>query len=104
MIKDFPITVLPHGVERKVLSESSSLMVVAFRFIEAGIECTVEPGAYVRSTFVRFGRFRFEVDDKVFEAGPGKSFVVPPETKNRRVCLEPGELIDTFSPPRDEFL
>ena len=59
---------------------------------------------HVQSTFVKSGRFRFTVDGAETEVGPGDSFVIPGDVVHGCVCLEPGTLIDSFTPRRDDFL
>jgi quercetin dioxygenase-like cupin family protein len=44
------------------------------------------------------------VDGKPLEVGPGDSFVIPSNAVHGCVCLEPGVLIDGFTPRRDDFL
>lgn len=78
-------------------------MVVSFRF-EAGAEGAQHAHPHVQSTYVRHGRFRFNLDSEEFEVGPGDSFVIPSQVTHGCVCLESGELIDTFTPRRDDFL
>ncbi len=100
----FPVIDTDPGVTRQVLSESKEMMVVAFRFAEAGAEGKLHNHPHVQSTYVESGRFRFTVDDKEFEVGPGDSFVIPSEAVHGCICLEPGQLIDGFTPRRDDFL
>ena len=78
-------------------------MVVSFRF-EAGAEGAVHSHPHVQSTYVRAGRFRFTVAGRDFEVGPGDSFVIPSGAEHGCTCLEAGELIDGFTPRRDDFL
>jgi quercetin dioxygenase-like cupin family protein len=39
-----------------------------------------------------------------FEVGPGDAFVIPSGVTHGCRALEPGELIDSFAPRRDDFL
>ncbi len=103
VLRTFPEAHPDPGVIRQVLSESPDLMVVSFRF-EAGAEGALHNHPHVQSTYVRAGRFVFSIDGKAFEVGTGDSFVIPSNAQHGCVCLEPGELIDTFTPRRDDFL
>lgn len=103
-VKSFPEVAADRGVRRQVLSDSADLMVVAFRFDEAGAEGKLHSHPHVQSTYVESGRFRFEIDGERFEVAPGDSFVIPSNAVHGCVCLEPGALIDTFTPRRDDFL
>ncbi|NDR58484.1 cupin domain-containing protein [Aliiruegeria sabulilitoris] len=103
MLQEFPEVDAGSGVKRQVLSEAPELMVVAFTFAEGG-EGALHSHPHVQSTFVRSGRFRFSVAGKSFEVGPGDSFVIPSNAEHGCICLTEGQLIDTFTPRRDDFL
>lgn len=100
----FPVVDTDPGVTRQVLADHPDLMVVAFRFGKEGAEGKLHSHPHVQSTFVKSGRFAFSVDGKQTEVGPGDSFVIPTNVEHGAVCLEPGTLIDTFTPRRDDFL
>ena len=104
MIKHFPEVQADPGVKRQVLSESPDLMVVAFRFQAEGAEGKLHSHPHVQSTYVESGRFAFTVSGETFEVGAGDSFVIPSNAVHGCRCLEPGTLIDTFAPRRDDFL
>lgn len=100
----FPVVHPDDNVTRQVLADHPDLMVVAFGFTKAGAEGALHNHPHVQSTFVESGRFRFTVDDVVTEVGPGDSFVIPSNAVHGCVCLEPGRLVDCFTPRRDDFL
>jgi len=99
----FPAVAADPGVTRQVLADHPDLMVVSFRF-EAAAEGKLHNHPHVQSTFVKAGRFRFSMDGVETEYGPGDSFVIPSQAVHGCVCLEAGELIDCFTPRRDDFL
>jgi quercetin dioxygenase-like cupin family protein len=88
---------------RTVLAHAPELMVVSFAF-EAGDEGALHSHPHVQSTFVRAGRYRFTIDGESFDIGPGDAFVIPSGAAHGCLCLEAGELIDSFTPRRDDFL
>ena len=100
----FPIVTTGDHVTRQVMADHPDLMVVAFRFGKEGAVGAMHNHPHVQSTFVESGRFRFTVDDKTFEVAPGDSFVVPSGAMHGCVCLAPGQLVDCFTPRRDDFL
>ena len=54
---------------------------------------------------MKSGHFEFTVAGESFEVGPGDAFVVPSGAAHGcRALGEPGVLIDTFTPRRDDFL
>jgi len=103
MSADFPIVSPDEGVTRQVLADSPTLQVVAFGF-QQGAQGALHSHVHVQSTYVESGRFAFSVDGVETEVGPGDSFVIPSNAVHGCRCLEPGRLIDVFSPRRDDFL
>lgn len=101
---NYPVIETGPDVTRQVLSDHPDLMVVAFTFAAAGAEGALHSHPHVQSTYVESGRFRFSMAGDSFEVGPGDSFVVPTNAVHGCVCLEPGRLVDCFTPRRDDFL
>ncbi len=101
---DFPVVATDPGVTRQVLADHPDLMVVAFDFAEQGAEGKLHHHPHIQSTFVKTGRFVFSIDGVETEVGPGDSFVIPTNAVHGCVCVEPGTLIDCFTPRRDDFL
>jgi quercetin dioxygenase-like cupin family protein len=99
----FPAANPDPGVTRRVLADSPDLMVVSFRF-EAGAEGKLHSHPHVQSTYVASGRFEFFRDGTSYELKPGDSLVIPCGVEHGCRCLESGELIDNFTPRRDDFL
>ncbi|MEO0496328.1 MAG: cupin domain-containing protein [Pseudomonadota bacterium] len=100
----FPVVDVAPNVTRQVLADHADLMVVAFRFGASGSVGALHNHPHVQSTFVESGRFRFQLGEHEHEFGPGDSFVVPSGQTHGCVCLEPGRLVDCFTPRRDDFL
>lgn len=103
MIRTYPPAYPDPGIARQVLSENADLMVVSFRF-EKGAVGKLHRHPHIQSTYVMAGRFRFFLDGTAVEMVPGDSLVVPSNAEHGCECLEAGELIDTFTPRRDDFL
>lgn len=100
----FPVVDAGENVTRQVLADHADLMVVAFSFNAKGAEGALHQHPHVQSTYVESGRFLFTVADTTTEVGPGDSFVIPSDAVHGCVCLEPGRLVDCFTPRRDDFL
>jgi len=100
----FPVIDADPGVTRQVLADHPDLMVVAFTFAHEGAEGKLHHHPHIQSTFVKSGSFKFTVDGVETNVGPGDSFVIPTNVVHGCVCLEPGTLIDSFTPRRDDFL
>ena len=78
-------------------------MVVSFRF-DTGASGALHSHPHVQSTYVARGRFRFFRDGVAHDLQPGDSLVIPSGVTHGCDCLEAGELIDCFTPRRDDFL
>ena len=91
------------GVTRQVLAESPDLMVVSFRF-DTGAEGVLHQHPHLQSTYVARGRFRFFRGGVAYELAAGDSLVMAAQEEHGCLCLEAGELVDCFSPRRDDFL
>ena len=103
-MSEFPRVAADPGVYRQVLADHGELMVVRFSFTESGAKGALHSHPHVQSTYVESGRFQFSIDGEEFEIGPGDSFVIPANAQHGCICVEPGELIDCFTPRRDDFL
>lgn len=90
-------------VERRVLAENPDLMVVEFRFAEGGIG-SLHSHPHTQSTYVQSGIFDFTLAGETRRIVAGDCFVIPSNAEHGCVCLEPGSLIDSFTPRRDDFL
>lgn len=99
----YPVARPDPGVERQVLSHDPELMVVSFRFA-AGAVGALHSHPHVQSTYVSRGRFRFYRDGVAHDLQPGDSLVIPSGVEHGCECIETGELIDCFTPRRDDFL
>ena len=94
---------LGKGVSRKILGWDSQLMMVKVKF-EKGAEGTAHHHIHSQTTYCLSGRFSFSIGDENIIINPGDGLYVPPNTIHAAVCLEAGELIDAFSPFREDFL
>jgi len=101
---NYPVVDADPGVTRQVLADHPDLMVVAFKFADKGATGKLHNHSHIQSTFVESGRFLFTIDGEELEVGAGDSFVIPTNAMHGCVCIEPGKLIDSFTPRRDDFL
>lgn len=91
------------GVSRKFLGYDNQIMMVRVKFEEGALGAPHQH-FHTQATFCVSGKFEFEIDGekKIVEAGDG--VYIEPNLMHSAVCLEAGELIDTFSPVREDFL
>mgnify|MGYP000902750264 CR=1 FL=1 len=103
-VHQFPVVDAGNNVHRRVLAESPQLMLVEVAFAANGIGAP-HSHPHVQATFVKSGRFQFTVAGESFVVGPGDAFVIPSGAAHSCKALgEPGVVIDTFTPRRDDFL
>jgi quercetin dioxygenase-like cupin family protein len=57
-----------------------------------------------QSGYVISGRYNIVIDGVAYPIGPGDSYTIPRNVEHRIEILEPGEVLDCFSPPRDDYL
>jgi quercetin dioxygenase-like cupin family protein len=57
-----------------------------------------------QSGYVISGRYRIIFEDNNQVIGPGDSYSIPRDTEHGIEVLEPGEVVDVFSPPRKDYL
>lgn len=100
----YPVTETAPHVSRQVLAETPALMVVAFRFAKTGATGALHAHPHTQATYVQTGRFRFSIGGETREVGPGDAFVIPGGVIHGCTCIEPGMMVDTFAPRRDDFL
>lgn len=91
------------GISRQILGYGPDLMIVRVWF-EKGSIGDVHAHPHSQSTLVESGKFEVFIDGEIEVLGAGDSFYIAPHLDHGAVCLEPGVLIDTFSPAREDFL
>ena len=91
------------GVRRRVLMHDDKMMTVEVAF-EAGAVGSLHSHPHIQSTYIAAGRFEVRIAGETAILGPGDGFIVPSNAVHGCRALEPGTLIDSFTPPRDEFL
>lgn len=91
------------GVKRKIMSYDDKLMLVKVSF-EKGAVGQLHQHYHSQITHVESGSFEVQIngDKKVLRAGD--AYYIPPHVLHGCVCLEPGVLIDVFSPMREDFI
>lgn len=91
------------GVSRKFLGYDNQIMMVQVKF-EKGALGTPHHHFHTQATYVASGKFEFTVggEKKIVVGGDG--VYMEPNILHSAVCLEPGMLIDVFSPIREDFM
>lgn len=95
--------VVGDGVTRKVLSYNNDLMLCKLHF-EKGAIGTLHKHPHTQISYILSGKFEFEVNGVKKIVKAGDSLYKQPDVLHGAVCLEEGELLDIFTPMREEFI
>jgi len=96
-----PVEMVP-GVWRRTLAWGERLMVV---------QTTLEEGAVVPShrhpheqiTYIVEGKLSMDVEGRTYVLGAGDSLLFPSDVEHGATALRRTLVVDTFSPPREEY-
>lgn len=91
------------GIKRKIMSYDERLMVVKV-FFEKGAVGVLHQHYHTQISHVESGMFEVEIGGEKKVLKSGDAFYIPPNVLHGAVCLEPGILIDVFSPMREDFI
>lgn len=94
---------LGNGVQRKIFGYDEQVMLVKAKFDEGAVG-TLHEHYHSQVTYVESGVFEMTIGElkKIIRKGDG--YYIPPHEIHGCICLEPGTLIDIFSPHREDFL
>lgn len=91
------------GIERQIYGYDDRVMMVKVKFEKDAVG-TVHQHPHTQVSYVESGVFEITIADEPQVLKTGDGFYVPPNTLHGALCLEPGVLIDVFSPYREDFL
>ena len=90
------------GLIRKTLVSGDKLMICRFD-LESGVEIPCHSHPHDQAGYVVLGKIRITVSGKSCDLGPGDSYSAPSGVLHSAVALEASVVVDTFSPPRDDY-
>lgn len=96
-----PVEMVP-GLLRRTLVSSDSMMICEFT-LDAGVEIPPHSHPHEQVGYVASGKVRITVDGKSFDLGPGDCYGAPSGVKHGALILEKAVVVDTFSPPREDY-
>ena len=94
---------LGDGIRRKVMAQNESMMIVKVSFDQHAIG-TLHHHPHTQASYVSKGKFEISIGSEKSILEAGDVYFVPTGEIHGAICLEEGELIDVFSPRRDDFL
>lgn len=96
------IEVFP-GVVRHRLLSTGHVYQMEVR-LAAGSEVPLHRHPQEQISYVVSGRLRFQVGEQLIEAAAGAAVAIPGDTAHAVWTLEESLVIDTFTPPREDYL
>lgn len=96
-----PVNVLP-GLIRRTLAQSQSMMICEFEF-ESHVEIPIHTHPNDQVGYLVEGRVEMHIAGEKFELKKGDSYSAPSNVPHGVLTLEPSVIVDTFSPPREDY-
>jgi quercetin dioxygenase-like cupin family protein len=94
---------LGNGIKRQIFGYDDRVMMVKVKF-EQGAIGVLHQHHHTQITYVESGVFETTIGDEKTVLKKGDGFYAPSNVIHGVVCIEPGILVDTFSPHREDFL
>lgn len=95
------VNMLP-GISRKTLVQSQSMMICEFTF-DAHVTIPIHVHPHEQVGYVVEGGVEMTIDGKKYELKKGDSYCAPSNIPHGAFTLEPTVIVDTFSPPREDY-
>ena len=102
--KDTTLEDLGNGVTRRILAHDGKMMAVEEVNFAAGAVGPMHNHPHEQLTYVLSGEFEFTIGEETRVVSAGDTLYKQPGIMHGCVCLQPGTLLDTFTPVREDFL
>jgi unsaturated pyranuronate lyase len=96
-----PVNMLP-GLTRKTLAQSQAMMICEFKF-DAQVTIPIHTHPHDQVGYLVEGHVEMTIDGKKFDLVKGDSYSAPSNVPHGVFTLEPSIIVDTFSPPREDY-
>lgn len=91
------------GLSRQILGWDNQIMMVKVKF-DKGAVGSPHSHFHTQTSFCHSGKFEFTIDGVKHHIEPGDGLYIAPNLLHGALCLEPGIILDVFSPVREDFL
>ena len=91
------------GLTRQIMGYDGQIMMVKVKFDKGAIGY-LHSHYHSQTTYVASGKFEVTIGGNISILESGDGFYADPDNEHGVVCLEPGILIDVFTPMRQDFL
>lgn len=90
-------------LRRQIHGYDDKIMLVVADFKDGGVGA-MHNHHHSQVTYVQSGEFEMTIGDQVKTIKAGDSYYIPPMVMHGCTCIKAGQLIDVFSPKREDFL
>lgn len=91
------------GVSLDSMAVGEKSMVCKMNYVEGNF-ATLHQHPHEQSGYVISGRYEMTADGQTYELLPGDSYAVPGNVPHSFRVIKGGEVIDIFTPPREDYL
>jgi len=91
------------GVDFVLLSHESESMVTKMLYKKED-KPPIHTHPNEQSGYVISGKYKIIIDNIEYLICQGDSYTIPRDVEHSIVIIEPGEVLDVFSPPRNDYL
>ncbi|NMB49799.1 MAG: cupin domain-containing protein [Bacteroidales bacterium] len=91
------------GMQRMILGYDDRIMMVKMHF-DAKAEGSMHTHPHSQCTYIISGKFVFTIGEEKKTVSAKDALYIAPDVPHGVTCIEEGELIDVFSPTREDFL
>ncbi len=91
------------GIKRKLLGYEENMMMASILF-EPGAIGALHSHPHIQCSYVKSGVFDLTIAGRTQRLKAGDCYIVPANAVHGAVAIEAGELIDVFTPWREDFL
>lgn len=93
----------PGDTTRKILVYEQQILMMRNAFTK-GLSGPLHNHPHVQASYIVSGRFEITIDSVTQVMGPGDSFLIQSNLMHAAKCLEAGEIIEVFTPVREDFI
>jgi quercetin dioxygenase-like cupin family protein len=97
-----PVTTPEPGMKRQVLAYNPQLMLIRHHFVE-GWAGARHSHPHHQLVYIVRGHIRFQAEGKTIELRAGDSLVVDGNVEHQATALEDSEVLDAFTPYREDY-
>ena len=92
------------GVHRMIMGYDGQVTVALVKFDKPGGLGAPHTHYHSQTSYVASGRFEFTIGDETREVAAGDGVYMEPDQYHGCRCLEPGIVVDCFTPMRADFV